>query len=139
MRVPHVLTLAQIDEVRFISACRSGVIHLTWVRATVRLDREEFRRLAWLLERAADIQPPTSLRDGDLSVTHRQGGECEFRVGTIVLLLSSDDFQRLAEAAQEALLRLDEILTSGVWDRMEDEDGPPDVLNGTGRVPFSKN
>jgi hypothetical protein len=139
MKVPHFLRLAQIDEVRFISACRSGVIHLTWARATVRLDREEFRRLAWLLERAADIQPPTSLQDGDLSVTHHHGGECEVRLGAVALLLSSHDFGQLAEAAREAILRLDEILASGAWERTEDEDGPPDILDGMGKVSFSRN
>lgn len=139
MRIPHFLTLAQIDERRFISACRSGVIHLTWDRATLRLDRQEFRRLAWLLERAADIQPPTSLRDGDLSVTHRPEGECEFQVGPAVLFLCSDDFRRLTEAAWEAMARLDEILASGAWEQPQEEEGPPEPLDRAGRVPFSRN
>jgi hypothetical protein len=139
MRVSHFLTLAQIDKLHFITACRSGVIHLTWARATVRLDRDEFRRLAWLLERAADIRPPTSLRDGEMSVTCRPDEDCEFQMGPVVLLLSPVEFRRFAQAAKEAVERLDEILTSGVWDRPDEEERPADPLDQAGRVPFSKN
>jgi hypothetical protein len=138
MRVPHFLTLVQIDKQRFVSACRSGVVHLTWVRATVRFDRDEFRRLAWLLERAADIPPPTSLCDGGLTVTRRHDEECELQAGPVILLLSPAEFRQLARAAREAVVRLDEILDSGVWDQ-PDEEGPADPLDQAGQVPFSKN
>jgi hypothetical protein len=139
MRIPHFLTLVQVDKLHFISACRSGVVHLTWGRATVRFDREEFRRLARLLERAADIQPPTSLRDGELIVTRRPDEESEFRMGPVALLLSPSAFQRFAEATRKAVDCLDDILASGVWDRPEAGEGPPDPLDEAGRNPFSQN
>jgi hypothetical protein len=139
MRIPHFLTLAQIDKLHFITACRSGVVHLTWARATVRFDREEFRRLAGLLERVADTQAPISVQDGEMCVTRRPNRECEFQMGPIVLLLSPVELEAFAQATHEALDRLDNILASGVWDRAEEGEGPPDPLDQAGRIPFSHN
>jgi hypothetical protein len=139
MRIPHFLTLAQIDKLHFITACRSGVIHLTWARATVRFDRDEFRHVARLLSQAAGAQPPASLREGDLCAILRPGEDCEFQMGPIVLRLSPVEFQQLAQIAQEAIDRLDEILAAGVWDQPDEGESPSDTLDPAGQVPFSKN
>lgn len=59
MRIPHFVRLAEIDALHFISACRQGMVHLIWDRASIRLDRDEFWRLAKLLEQAAaPARPP---------------------------------------------------------------------------------
>jgi hypothetical protein len=139
MRIPHFLTLAQIDKLHFITACRNGVIHLTWARATIRFDRDEFRQVVRLLSRAADAQPPASLRDGDLCVIFRSKEDCEFQMGPVVLRLSPVEYRRFAQIAQEAIDRLDEILAAGVWDQPDEGENPPDTLDPVGRVPFSKN
>ncbi|MGD2205394.1 MAG: hypothetical protein PVH17_01330 [Anaerolineae bacterium] len=139
MRVPHFLRLAQIDEQRFIMGCRNGIVHLTWGRITTRFTDEEFRRLVGLLERAADASPPTSLRDGNLWVTQQFENDWEVRMGALALLLSPAEFQELAQAAQQALERLAEILEAGVWDREEPEDRPFSLFEQSGRIPFSRN
>jgi hypothetical protein len=138
MKVPHFLTLFQLDRLHFISACRTGIVHVTWVRATVRLDRDEFRRLAWLLERVADIPPPTSLCDGEMSVSQYADEESEVRIGPVALFLSPDEFGQFVDAVQKGVERLDKILASGIWDAPEEEE-PPATLDPTGRTPFSTN
>ena len=139
MRTPHFVRLAQIDEQRFITGCRSGVIHLTWGRITARFTEEEFRRLAALLQQAVAATPPASLRDGHLHVTCRPDEECEFHMGPLVLLLTPAEFDALAGAAQEAAERLEEILASGAWDESELEETPSDRSGLLGRTPFSQN
>jgi hypothetical protein len=139
MRTPDFVRLAQIGDQGFISACRHGLVHLTWGRTTTRLTREEFRRLAGLLERAADALPPASTHDGELSITCRLDGDCELRAGPLVLLLSPEEFQALADALREAMRRLVEILASGTWDAEEPEDDRPGFLEQIRRNPFSLN
>jgi len=139
MRAPHFVRLAEIDDQRFITACRHGLVHLTWGRTTIRFSRDEFRRLAGLLERAIDALPPASVGDGTLSVTCRLDGDCELRLGVLVLLLSPDEFQELAQAARQGVDRLDKILASGVWDREESQEPPPSPLDQLGQVSFSNN
>jgi hypothetical protein len=139
MRAPNFVRLAQIDELGFITACRHGLVHLSWGRSTTRLTREEFRRLAGLVDRAADALPPASAHDGELSVTCRLDGDCELRAGPLVLLLSPEEFQALAGAVREAVRRLDEILASGTWDAEEPEDDQPGFLEQMRRNPFSPN
>ncbi len=139
MRIPPFLRLAQLDDRHFIAACRHGLVHLTWDRTTVRFSRDEFRRLARLLERVEDMVPPACLRDDDLRVTARLDEDCELQMGSLVLLLSPDRFSAFARAAQEALGRLDAFLASGAWDRDEPEEAPPDILGRTQGTLFSKN
>ena len=139
MRAPHFVRLAEIDEQRFITACRHGLVHLTWGRTTIRFSREEFRRLAGLLERASDALSPASFGDGTLSVTCRLDGDCELRFGVLVLLLSPAEFRELAQAARQGVDRLDTILASGVWDREEPQEPPPSPLDQLGQVSFSNN
>lgn len=140
MKSPHFLPLAQLDDQHFITACRHGVVHLTWGRVTARFHREEFRRLAALLEQAADAQPPVSLRDGGLRVTRRLDEDSELRLGRLVLLLAPSRFREFAEAAGEAVQQLDEFLASGAWDEPEEEeDAPPNPLEEFRRVLFSRN
>ncbi len=139
MKMPYFLRLAQIDDQHFITACRHGLVHLTWGRITMRFTRDEFRRLARLLEQTEDAIPPTSVRDGELRVTSRLDEDGELQIGPLVLLVSSDKFQELAQAMQAAVRRLDEILASGVWDKPDDEESPPNPLAQLGRVPFSRN
>jgi hypothetical protein len=139
MKMPHFLRLAQVDDQRFITACRHGLVHLTWERTTIRFTRDEFRRLAGLLARAADALAPASFHDGQLSVTCRLDEDCEFRMGPVVLLLSPADFQALGQTVRKAVQQLDEILTSGAWDQPSLEDAPSGILEQLQRVPFSRN
>lgn len=139
MRAPHFVRLAQLDEQRFISACRHGLVHLTWGRATLRLFRDEFRSLASLLEQSLQAEPPNSLRDGQIQVSARLDGDGELRVGTLVLLLSPEDFQLFSRTAREAMTRLDRILASRVWDRDEEDDTSTDSGDLFQRTPFSEN
>ena len=138
MRTPYFIRLARIDEQRFISACRHGLVHLTWARATVRFSRDEFRRLVGLLSRAASAGPPATFHDGTFRVTSRLDAESELSAGSWVLQLSPDAWHELTGAAREALHRLDEILASGIWNG-EPEDAQSHVIEAARRVPFSKN
>lgn len=139
IRTPHFVRLVELDGQRFITACRHGLVHLTWERTTIRFSRDEFRRLAGLLNRASDDLFLAPIRDGDLRLTPRLDDDCELQVGSLVLLLSPDEFREFARAAQEAVQRLDEILASGMWDREEPEEGPTPFLRAAQRNPFSKN
>jgi len=139
MRAPHFVRLAQIDEQHFISACRHGLVHLTWGRATVRLIRDEFRSLANLLERVAQAPPPSSKRDGQIEVSARLDGDGELRVGSFVLLLSPREFQQFTTTAREAVTHLDDFLASGAWDQDKEEDTPSDFGDPIPRTPFSDN
>jgi hypothetical protein len=137
--MPHFVRLAEIDEQHFITACRHGLVHITWGRTTTRLSRDEFRRLVGLLERTADDLPPSLASDGQLRVAYRLDEDCELRVGSSVLMLSSRGFRQLVKAARKALRRLDEIVASGKWDREEEADAGPSFLEQIRRTPFSKN
>lgn len=136
---PNFVRLAQLDDQHFVSACRHGLIHLTWGRVTVRLGRDEFRRLASLLEEAVTALPPVSLRDRDLRITSRLDEDCELGLGSLVLLLSPVRCAELAQAAQEALTRLDRILASGVWDKSESEEPAPGFVEQFRQIRFSRN
>jgi hypothetical protein len=133
------MQLARIDGRRFITACRHGLVHVTWGRITLRFSREEFRRLSRLLEGAADALPPGSHRDGELRVVCRPDEECELRVGPLAFLLPPAEFQALVEAVGEAVQRLDQILASGIWDQDEADEAPPSVLEQLRRTIFSRN
>ena len=139
MRAPHFVRLAEIDEQRFISACRHGLVHLTWGRATVRLMQDEFRSLANLLEGLGRTPPPSSAREGQIEVSARLDGDGELRVGTLVLLLSPDELRQFATSAREAVTRLDRLLASGVWDREEEDEAPFSSGAPIQRTPFSEN
>lgn len=139
MRAPHFFRLAEIDERRFINACRHGLIHLTWIRITVRLTRDEFRRLAGLLARSADTLPPGTARDGSWLVTYSEDGDCELQLGSVKLAISPQDLRALAGAVQEAVEQLDEILESGIWDREEPEEAPLTIIEHFRQHRFSEN
>jgi len=142
MRTPHFLRLAQIDETRSISGCRHGLVHLGWGRTTIRFTRDEFRRLADLLARpgrAGDFSSPSFMREGEFEITYQPENECKLRVGAVVLLLSPAEYRELEQGAREALKRLDEILSSGMWDREEPEEGSRDFWEPLRRSPFSDN
>jgi len=140
MRTPHFLRLAQIDEQHFIMACRSGLVHLTWGRATVRLTRGEFRRLGNLLQQATETSPPSYVRDGLLSLAYRRAEESELRLGSLILVLSAAEVRELAGAAQRAVHHLDEFLASGAWERDEAaDDAPSGFGEQVRRNPFSQN
>jgi hypothetical protein len=139
MRTPHFVTLAQIDQEHFIGACRHGVVHLTWGRVTIRMGRDEFRRLASLLERASDSLPPSTMSSGRVRVTFRQDEDSELQVSSLILLLSPTEFRDLTNATQEGVNRLDGLLSSGAWDEPEEQEAPPDPLQWLRRTSFSKN
>lgn len=139
MRAPHFVRLAEIDDHRFVTACRHGLVHLTWGRTTTRFSRDEFRRLVALLEQSAEAPHPASLRDGNLGVTCRLDDECELRMGELVLLLSSVEYHEMLRAGRRAVDRLDEVLASGMWDRQEPDEPPPNPLERLGRGSFSEN
>ena len=136
---PNFVRLAQLDDQHFVSACRHGLIHLTWGRVTVRLSRDEFGRLTSLLEEAVTALPPISLRDRDLRITSRLDEDCELQLGSLVLLLSPARCAELAQAAQEAQVRLDRILASGVWDKDESEEHAPGLIEQFRQIRFSRN
>ncbi len=139
MRVPHMMTVAQIDGQRFITACRSGIIHVTWGRATLRFLEDEFRRWAGLLARAVDALPLAFLRDGELSITCRPDEECEVGIGPLILFLHPQQLQDLAQATRQAVASLDEIHASGIWDQEETEETRPGFLESFRHIPFSRN
>lgn len=139
MRAPHFLRLAEMDEQRFISACRHGLIHLTWSRITIRLSRDEFRRLAGLLARSADLLPRGSARDGRMQVTRISDEGGELQLGSLKLAISQDDLRALGGAVQEAVEQLDEILDAGMWDEEEPADPPPTIIEHFRRHRFSEN
>jgi hypothetical protein len=138
MRAPNFMQLAHIDDQHFIAACRHGLVHLTWERATIRFSRDELRQLAGLLERAVDARLASVLQEGEIRVIRHLNQNREVQVGSSGLLLSSGEFQALVEAVTEAVRRLDEILASGVWDQ---EPEPPQVsfLEQLRRASFSEN
>jgi hypothetical protein len=138
MRAPHFVILAQIDPQHSISACRHGMVHLTWARITVRFVKDEFQRLAGLLQRAADNLPPSSVRDGNLWVTSRPDEDCEIRMGSLVLLLAPTEFHEFARLTQKAAKSLKRILASGMWDGQESE-SPPSFLEQIQQIRFSRN
>jgi hypothetical protein len=131
--------LAQIDEVRFISGCRSGVVHLTWERTTIRFAEDEFRRLADLLSLACQSDPPASLWDGNLYITCRLDDDCELRLGSLVLLISSEELQDLGQAARQAVKRLDKITASGIWDEPDTQRPAINPFDLLGKPSFSQN
>ena len=141
MRRPHFLSLAQLDDERFVMACRHGVVHLTWRRTTMRLSRDELRQLASLLAQAADELLPATLRHGELRVTCRLDDDCEFQMGALVLLLSAKQFQEFTTMVGTAAQRLDKLLDSGVWDEQEPREAPepPDFLEQFRKPLFSRN
>lgn len=139
MRTPHYVRLAQIDAQRFIAGCRHGLIHLTWRRTTIRFTRDEFRHLSNLLQRTASKMPPHPLHDGEFQATYRKDDGCELRIGPLVMLLSCQEFEQLARAAREAIRRLDDILDSGAWDRVDSEESTTGFLERLRRNPFSPN
>jgi len=141
MKAPHFLRLAQIDEQHFITGCRHGLVHLTWGRSTLRFRRDEFRRLAGLLARAADARSlaAVTVQDGQMRMTCHPDDDCELQVDTLVLLLSPDEFQNLLQAAQEAVQYLDQFLASGAWDEPEPDDALPAPPEPFRRFPFSEN
>ena len=139
MRAPHFFRLAEIDERRFINACRHGLVHLTWSRITMRLSRDEFRRLAGLLARAADALPPSIVRDGRMQVTCSVDGDCQLQLGSLRLDIAPNDLRALSRAVQEAVEQLDEILDAGIWDQEEPEDAPLTIIEHFRRHRFSEN
>ena len=147
MQAPSFIQLAWLDEQHFITGCRHGLVHVTWGRSTIRFSREEFRRLAGLLEWAANSLPPMDAQDGEIRVTCRLDEDCELRMGSLILLLPPAnpstpraDFPAFVQAVAEAVRRLDEILASGMWDRRDAEkEAPPNILQQLRRVSFSRN
>jgi hypothetical protein len=136
MQTPHFVTLVRIDRQRHVSACRHGLVHLTWERTTIRFSREEFRRLAALLRRAMDATPPASVSDGFLHLAHRLDEDSELRIGSLALLLPEGRLEQLVRMGQEAERRLDEILASGAWDEEPDQ---PSLLDQLRQTVFSLN
>jgi hypothetical protein len=128
-----------MDDQHFVTACRHGIVHLTWGRVTARFRQDEFRRLVRLLQRAMDSPPPVSVRDQDLRVTTRLNEDCELQMGSLVLLLSPPHFRELARVVQEAVVRLDEILASHEKDEPEEKEAPPNPLERFRQFSFSRN
>jgi hypothetical protein len=145
MGTPQFITLVQVDQQRFVTACRHGIIHLTWGRATWRLARDELRLLAALLDSAAAPRSAPPASHGALRVTFHPDAESEVRLGSQTeswaLLLAPAEFQQFHEAIRTAVMRLEEILASGMWDKEEtdEEEGPPNPLEQLKRSPFSRN
>jgi hypothetical protein len=105
----------------------------------MRFSRGKFRRLAALLEQASDAASPNTAHDGEVRVTYRPDEDSELRVGSLAWLLSPAEFQAFVAVAIEAVQRLDEILASGIWDRDEEDETPPNILEQFHQFSFSRN
>jgi hypothetical protein len=138
MKAPHFMVLAQIDQQHSISACRHGIIHLSWARITLRFTEDEFRRLARVLKQANDSLPPSSLRDENLGVTSRPDGDREIQIDSWLLHLSPTEFGEFVRLTEEALQTLGRILTSGMW-KGEEPERHAGLLEQIRRVSFSRN
>jgi hypothetical protein len=92
-----------------------------------------------LLEQVGGASSPASIRGGRLRVTYRRDDDCEVQIESLILLLSPGRFLELVHATQDGIRRLDEILSSGVWDEDDTQDAAPDIPGSIGRTPFSKN
>jgi hypothetical protein len=101
--------------------------------------RDEFRQLVSLLERAAEGPPPTFLCDGELRVRFRTEGLCQLQADRIVLLLTTQEFLELTQAAQQAVAQLDRFLASGAWDRDETQEIQGNPFDQLHQIPFSQN
>lgn len=132
------VTLAQLDPQHFVATCRNALVHVTWGRVTIRFTRDEFPRLARLFEFAAAARPPATFRDGAAIITTRPGEDAELQLGPLVLLLPRDEFQRFAQAVQDAARGLDQFLAQGGF---RDEPGEPEpgLLEQLRRPGFSRN
>lgn len=133
------MRLASIDRLRFVTACRHGLIHITWNRITLRLSRAEFKRLTLLLDQVAAGPPAGRSRDGELRLVWRFDEESELRVGTSILLLVPNEFRAFVAMCRTARDQLEKILESGLWDRDPAEDDPPDILAQFRPYSFSNN
>jgi hypothetical protein len=138
MQRPYFVTLAQLDPQHFIATCRNALVHVTWGRVTVRFTRDEFPRLARLLEFATNARPPATFRDGAVVITTRPDEDNELQLGPLVLLLPRDEFQRFSQAVQDAARGLDQFLAQGGF---RDEPGEPEpgLLEQLKRPGFSRN
>ena len=138
MQKPFYITLAQLDPQHFIATCRNALVHVTWGRVTVRFTRDEFPRLARLLEFANNARPPATFRDGAVVITTRPDEDNELQLGPLVLLLPRDEFQRFFQAVQDAARGLDQFLAQGGF---RDEPGEPEpgLLEQLKRPGFSRN
>lgn len=139
MKAPHFMQLARINGHHFVTACRHGLVHVTWGRVTMRLSRDEFRLLTSLLEQSEDTPLPSSARHGEMQVTCHAGDDSEVRVGAWILRLSPKEFQSFLKTAQQAVRRLDEILASGIWDKEDSEDTQPTFFEQLRQHSFSDN
>lgn len=141
LRAPHFVRLAEIDARRFINACRHGLVHLTWDRVTVRLSRDEFRRLVGLMARSL-LSPGDLVQDDWIEAVCHVDQKCALRLGSLALKLSQDEYHVLAGAVQKAVEQLDKILDAGMWDEPgSDEVGPapPSILERFRQHRFSDN
>jgi len=139
MSGPRFTILARIDDLHFIAACPHGVAHLTWENATLRFTLDEFKALAYLMERTIAARAPVMLTDGSLSVAWQPLDRCELRVGPAALQLPPSDFRRLAATIQEAKRRLDDLTASGAWAEPDRQESPPDPFQALKRSIFSRN
>ena len=142
MRAPHFITLAQIDRAHFVTACRHGVVHLTWGRTTMRFSHSEFEKLASLVQHVADGPPPASAQDGELRVISRLEEDSELRVGSTVILLSPGEWRSFNKAMHSAAQHLSAVLSSGAWDdpeEREEREAPSNPLMQLRETRFSDN
>jgi hypothetical protein len=117
--IPFFLQLARMDDEHYVTACRHGLVHLTWGRTTTRFGRDEFRQLADLMTQVGGPYP-TTIRDGDVRITFSPSDDCEVQFGPFVLVLSPAEFAQLVQLLSEATNQLAKILSSGVWGAASD-------------------
>lgn len=142
MRAPHFITLAKIDEAHLITACRHGVVHLSWGRASVRFSRGEFERLASLVRKVADAPPPATEHERELRVISRIEEDSELRVGPVVILMNPDEWQAFTTAMKKAMRTLSSVLSSGAWSEPDEDEhrgAPPNPLAQLRDANFSDN
>jgi hypothetical protein len=125
--------------------CRHGVVHMRWENLTLRMEIEEFRRLAHLVERVGGARPPFSLADRELSLATDDvyaGREQAYRVafGAVELSLPADGWSAFQILIQDAAYRLDQVTAREDW---QQEPEPvalsPDAGDPDRPHPFSLN
>lgn len=118
----HYIRLAYLERWGSMVVCRHGIVHVRWDNLTLRLEIEEFQRLAKLVNRAISAAPPFSFADSELSLTADYlipGQEPTYRIGidAVELLLSEDGWTAFQILVQDAAYRLGQVTARDDWQK----------------------
>lgn len=136
MSPSHFVRLAQVEGQGIISACRHGVVHLSWANVTVRLELAEFERLARLLSRGSALSTRAPLCEGDYCLA-AEGPRYRIGLAALDLWLSAAEFLTLVEMVASAHRRLHELLESDEWREPDPDEEELPSLDELSRHQFS--